>query len=652
MEKKLILVYPPHIPDPSGLYGQGREWFPLGIASIAAYVGKEIQTVCLDLFNYTMENAKAEIIRELDENTINYVGFTLMTEQRHVVLDLIDDLKGPLLEDYNIKTIVGGPHASTMYNQLMENYPEIDYIVIGEGEKAVKYIITDPNPSRLVKIDEPIDIIPSSYDGIDYFKNLNLFDTAPIILSRGCTDHCTFCMTNKTFRKYRVRPADEVYKEIENYVKQEGIYKFKFHDDSATADKANLIALCRLLKTLSTFDGVTFEMTARADQLDEELIIELKHAGLVKIALGIESGSEKLRKAMNKKLDINKALENIRLLKAHGIHVHLLFIIGYPGETEETIEETRQFIIEAEPSSFSNLPGLMILPGTPIYNKLVREKWIDDRYWLKRSPPPYYTKEHSQSKLLAFSDIIRKKYKAKIVIMAVVNQDIEVFKAYLESLKDLEIPPYIEVSWMFALHNSPELAKLLPEGSYYEVNNRLSHDFSHTWDYDKFAFIADEKNKLVNIAKEAKADYIFWVDSDLILHPKTLTQLFHSGAPIVSTVFWTKWPACDQEMPNCWDADHYSFNGGDFERYRKPGFYQVGGTGAAILVYVGIYDRNVNYTPIPNVSYSVWEDRAFCIRAAAKGLPIYCDTLYPATHLYTKELYDLWYNNNKRGEKV
>ena len=641
--KKLILVYPPHSADPSGLYGQDRDWYPLGIAAIAAYIGKLniCEVVCLDLFNKTMPEALLAIKEELIEDGVNYVGFTLMTEQRHVVFDLIDDLTGPLISQ-DIRIIVGGPHASIMYDQILEVYPEIHHIVIGEGELATQYILTNEDPGRLVKGD-PVDPIPSTFDGLKYFKEPLIKNQAPITLSRGCTANCTFCTTRKTFKKYRTRKAFEVLQEIANFIDM-GIRDFKFHDDSATASKEVIMELCKGLED----KNIKFEMTARADQLDSEMIEALYMAGLYKIALGIESGSEKLRKTMAKQLDIEKARENIKILKRFGIHVHVLMIIGYPGETEQTIEETRLLLNEIKPSSFSNLPGLMVLPGTPVYNKLVREKWIDDRYWLRRSPPPYYTREHSLNKLLTFSDIIRMPNKKRIAIMAVVNQEEDVFKSYLESLDALEIPPYVEISRYFILHNSEGLAKYLQDGTYEIINDNLSHDFNHQWTYEKFEFMCNQKNKLVSIAKEAGADFIFWVDSDLILHSKTLTQLFHAGVGAIAEIFWTKWPNAETEMPNCWDADHYSFFG-SFEKFREKGVFEVGGTGACMLVSTAIYSTRVNYTPIPNVSFSAWEDRAFCIRAMVNGNRLYIDTNYPATHLYTRELFDKWYNSNKGG---
>lgn len=645
----LILVYPPHAASADGLHGQDRDWFPIGIASLAAHIGKKIPNIkitCLDLFDYTYDEAKSKILEQLSEEDTNFIGFTIMTEQRHQVLDLIDDLKAHhITEQYDIKTFVGGPHASTMYLQLSE-YEEIDHIIAGEGEKGLEYLLTNPEAEKIIKQGElPVEEIPMAVEGLKYFSEVKLNGQAPIVFSRGCTARCFFCSTYKTWKKYRTRTPEDVYNEMRIFKDRYGISYFKFHDDSATANKDNLLLLCKLIDK----ELFTFEMTARADQLDEELIVALKHAGLLKIALGIESGSAKLRNAMNKKLNADVAKENIALLKKHGILVHLLFIVGYPGETKETIEETRQFIIDAAPDTFSNLPGLMVIPGTLIYNKLVNDKWINDTYWLSRKPAPYYTGEHSIDQLRSLSNRLRILKPLNILIAGVVNQKTEVFKEYLEGLNNLITGPHITTSKYFILHNSDHLKNFLSEGEYETVNNNLDHGFDHTWTYEKFDFIAKQKNKLIQIAHKAGADYIFWVDSDLIVQPPTLEHLIDRGVPVVGEIFWTVWPGNkdNKELPNCWDADHYSF-GSDPGLLRKPGFYDVGGTGACILVHMSVY-KYANYSPIPNVSFSAWEDRAFCIRAACASIPIYIDTVYPADHLYTEEIYKKWYNEKKGG---
>ena len=88
-------------------------------------------------------------------------------------------------------------------------------------------------------------------------------------------------------------------------------------------------------------------------------------------------------------------------------------------------------------------------------------------------------------------------------------------------------------------------------------------------------------------------------------------------------------------MPNAWQADFYAFKTErEWEQWREEGLYRVGMTGACILIKNKVLKSGVNYTPIPNVSHSIWEDRAFCIRAAVHGFEIWLDTTCPPVHLY------------------
>jgi len=637
----IILVYPPQRIYEG--HGQGREWPPIGIASIAANLGKEC--ICLDLFDYSEEDALEEIIKYLDEDN-NFVGFTMLTEQRHVVLDLCEKLKNQFICRVPVTTIVGGPHPSIMYQQLTQ-YKFLDYIVVGEGENAFREIVSGKG-TRVFKysLEKDLDNFNPAIEGLKHFKTSLNFKEAPIILSRGCTDHCFFCSTNKTWGIYRSRSSICVANEIAKYKELYGIEYFKFQDDSATADKQKIIDLCNLIRNFK----IKFELTCRADQFDEEMIQQLKIAGCLKVALGVETGNDKFRQKMGKNLDRELMYENIALLKKYEIHVHLLLILGWPGETDETVEDTCQMIRDLQPDSWSKLPGLMIVPGTPVYNQLKKRNYIDDNYWLENKPCPYYVDDYiTPNQLNIWHNKINNCMAIKkILIAAVVNQDEKIFEEYLKKLGQLKHDKNIIIKKFFILHNSSNLKKYLNHDEYICVENNLDHDFRHEWSQSKFAFLAAQKNKIVEKALQSGADYLFWVDSDLIIHEKTLDTLINRNVDIIGNIFWTEWPETTKqgfkEMPNCWDIDQYNFVEG-FDKYREKGIYYVGGTGACILVNANVYRNGATYNYIPNISFSIWEDRAFCIRATVLGYPILLDTTYPAKHLYTEKIAKEYFEN-------
>lgn len=225
----------------------------------------------------------------------------------------------------------------------------------------------------------------------------------------------------------------------------------------------------------------------------------------------------------------------------------------------------------------------------------------------------------------------------RILIGAPVRQDIKTFKRYLKSLNGLN-KEGLEVDYLFILHNSPELKHLLNESQYieYQSNNDYVKTDSHHWSNENLKDVIIMKNHLLTIAKKLDYDYFFLIDSDILLHKNTLQHLIKQDKDIISEVFWTSWNIGEEEQPNAWIFDFYSFDNLEtLKTWRNKNVFEVGGTGACILISKKVLTVDqIDYKPIKNISYSLWEDRAFCIRASVYGFKIYLDTHYPAVHLY------------------
>ncbi len=154
---------------------------------------------------------------------------------------------------------------------------------------------------------------------------------------------------------------------------------------------------------------------------------------------------------------------------------------------------------------------------------------------------------------------------------------------------------------------------------------------------------------MIDKAIEEEYDYLFLVDSDLIIHPETINYLLKANKDIISEVFWTKWEPNADKQPQVWISDEYKQwvqQRGEtlseeevVERYqqfiskmRTPGVYEVGGLGACTLISRKALQAGVNFKQIKNLSF--WgEDRHFCIRAVALGLSLHVDTHVPPLHL-------------------
>ncbi len=180
-----------------------------------------------------------------------------------------------------------------------------------------------------------------------------------------------------------------------------------------------------------------------------------------------------------------------------------------------------------------------------------------------------------------------------------------------------------------------------PRDVLYQVNEQ-----THFWNDALVNRVADMKNSLIARAVDGGFDYLFLIDSDLLVEPGLLNHLASLGKDIVSEIFWTAWQPDTMPMPNAWlfdkyDMAHPSLDAASryaasiefMDRLREPGVYEVGGLGACTLISIGALKKGVNFSPIKNLS--LWgEDRWFCVRAAVLGLPLFIDTRFPATHLY------------------
>lgn len=243
----------------------------------------------------------------------------------------------------------------------------------------------------------------------------------------------------------------------------------------------------------------------------------------------------------------------------------------------------------------------------------------------------------------------------RILIGAPVRQDHTTFYRYLKALNQLDTNG-IKVDFFFFLHNSPRLKRFLKPNQYIEYQSKSEYirdHYTHHWNHDNLKDVTIMKNELLKYSIAEGYDYFFLVDSDLILEKQTLKQLLLRNVPIVAEVFWTQWTPDQEEMPNAWTFDFYNFrHDREYEDYRNKDFLQVGMSGACILIHQDVIKSGVNYSPIYNVSHSIWEDRAFCIRAAVHGYKIYLDTTCPPLHLYRNDKQVKPSSNKKKQEHL
>ena len=238
----------------------------------------------------------------------------------------------------------------------------------------------------------------------------------------------------------------------------------------------------------------------------------------------------------------------------------------------------------------------------------------------------------------------------KVLITAPVHQNEDIFKEYLWSLNRLFIPNDVEVKKFFYLHNCENLKKLLNEDEYVILNDDSSFtvtEKTHFWKNENFSAVAMMRTLALEKAREENMDYVFSVDSDVLLNPITLQLLINDNKDIVGNIYWTDFNQKGLLLPNCYDQENVQFDPkqGGLDRLKIMGVYNIGVVGACTLIGKRVIENlYINYFPIKNLSNTKWEDQAFITRARCliPDITVCIDTRYPARHLYRQSEYEEW----------
>lgn len=257
--------------------------------------------------------------------------------------------------------VVGGAHPSARPN----DFDFVDYVVVGPGEVAIVDIALGVVKEHIVIGKEPKNYFPfPAYDLIDinsYHRTIGKNRSLPYLTSRYCPYKCAFCglsTMHKLGSGVKVASAETVKIHLEiikNVLKVDSV---AFQDDIFTMHKKRLYSILETTKEHS----IRFRCMGRAGLDDEMTYKKLAESGCEQLSWGIESGSQYMLDRMNKQVKVKDNYNVIQWAKKYGITTRAFFIIGFPGETEQTIRETKQFIIDADPdqyfaSNFVPYPG-------------------------------------------------------------------------------------------------------------------------------------------------------------------------------------------------------------------------------------------------------------------------------------------------------
>ncbi len=332
------------------------------------------------------------------------VGFTATTSNIKTALKYVESVKDVLP---NSLSVIGGPHATFVPIETLNESPSLDVVVIGEGEETltdlaskycetsnlnldeVKGIVYRDNKTGNIKLNQPRPLI-EDLNSIPFpARHLVPFEsygstkdkTSDMITSRGCVYSCGYCSSSLVMgKKFRSRSPENVVDEIEELQENYQIKDIAFMDDTFMLNKRRANAIADEIKSRGLDIG--FVASSRVDMVDRNLLEKLKSAGLSTLYYGVESGSQRVLNLMKKGITLKQAENAVKSAKDIGVEVLTSFILGFPGETGEEIEETINFSIKLD-ADYSQFSILTPFPGTPIYNELKEKKLIDTENWDK-----------------------------------------------------------------------------------------------------------------------------------------------------------------------------------------------------------------------------------------------------------------------------
>lgn len=364
---------------------------PLGLLYIGGYIKNQVESLLI-LDGNVLSLSIKETVEKVIEFKPDLIGISINVATSTVARELAIELKKNIPDG---KLMVGGP-LPTVFPKPWLNY--VDAVIIGEGEipfsKVIQKIKEGKNNWQEIKgvyvqgseitscehVDPNILPFPAYHylePSIQYYtKKARVVKDymAPIITSRGCPYGCIFCDKSVHGYKFRPRNAKSVLEEIKWLRREFGINQIDILDDNFTFDIDRADKILDGLIEQGNF-AINCQNGLRADRLNIDLVKKLKQAGVFKTGIGIESGSPRILRRIDKKLDLEKARKAIKWLRKENITVHGYFIIGFPFETASDIKATLEFAKDANPH-FANFSFFLPIPGTKIYSMLMKDGQI------------------------------------------------------------------------------------------------------------------------------------------------------------------------------------------------------------------------------------------------------------------------------------
>ncbi|MBI9085160.1 MAG: cobalamin-dependent protein [Desulfobacterales bacterium] len=385
---KIQLVYPNFIE--ARIHAEEVAAVPMGLYSVAAVLieaGHEVS-----VFNWYDSPPDPDALKtHLVKTRPDLIGFSILCANRWGGIDIARRVNEWVP---GIRIVFGGVGATFLWTHLLTHFPEIDFVVVGEGETsfpALVQALENGHPSAIEEIAgiafsksgppvftgpaAPVPDLDRLPDPAQYFTFQHLS------LTRGCPSDCNFCGSPRLWgRRVRFHSADFFVGQIARLY-EKGVRFFYFSDDTFTLKKSLVIDVCQ--KIVERKLDISWNAISRVDAVDGQILSAMRRAGCIQISYGIESGSEKIRKRLGKSLDEKKIETAFALTTSFGILPRAYFIYGCPGDSEATVDQTLALMEKIKPLA-AIFYILDIFPGTALYDDYLVRTGAGDDIWGER----------------------------------------------------------------------------------------------------------------------------------------------------------------------------------------------------------------------------------------------------------------------------
>lgn len=433
---------------------------PIGLTYLATYIRKYGKFKDIKIID------RENILKSIKEYNPDVIGISAVSEQYYRANEIAEQIK----KISDALLVIGGPHITAMPNQLSKS--NFKFGILGEGERTFLELLQEYKKSKeidpkkikgLVFVDnkgetictdrreliEDLDEIP--FPALDLLKMKEQYLVPGpagakligirgyIITSRGCPYNCVYCGSNTCWgRTVRWNSAERVVKDIEKWVKKYHANHFVVYDDLMIVNRERLKKIISLLEKKNLLKKIDFELYGRANIMDDEMCMLLKKLNVTSIAFGLESGSEKMLRYLKKgTVTVEQGKKAVKLCKKHGLKVSGLFIIGSPGETEEDLRKTFEFVKNPNLDNFQVYQATP-LPGTELWDKAIKTKAIEDDFYeypdrgkvLEINEEAILTKEISKEKFKEWYYVFKNEMNMRNYVRDKLKFDIRMIKYF------------------------------------------------------------------------------------------------------------------------------------------------------------------------------------------------------------------------------